>query len=42
VAVTFPSGDLDDAARRRLAERVARAAAELTRRLGGRAPDRSR
>jgi DNA-binding IclR family transcriptional regulator len=36
VAVTFPSGDLDGAGRAALAGRVTRAAAELTRRIGGR------
>lgn len=37
-AVTFPAEALDAAARHRLALRVARAAAQLTRRLGGRPP----
>jgi DNA-binding IclR family transcriptional regulator len=38
VAVTFPSSDLDDAARADLAARVRRCAAELTRRIGGHPP----
>jgi DNA-binding IclR family transcriptional regulator len=38
VAVTFPSEDLDDAARVDLAARVRRCAAELTRRIGGHPP----
>jgi DNA-binding IclR family transcriptional regulator len=37
-AVTFPSEALEAAARHRLALRVARAAAEVTRRFGGRTP----
>ena len=36
--VTFPSEALDAAGQARLALRVARAAAELTRRIGGRSP----
>ena len=36
--VTFPSEALDPAGRGRLALRVARAAMELTRRIGGRSP----
>ena len=42
VAVTFESSALDDDARRRLAERVRRAAAELTRRVGGHPPSPAR
>ncbi|MCW2637272.1 MAG: Transcriptional regulator, IclR family [Blastococcus sp.] len=38
VAVTFPSDDVDGAARAELARRVSRAAAELTRRINGRPP----
>jgi DNA-binding IclR family transcriptional regulator len=34
VAVTFPSAEVDTAGRERLAARVARTAAELSRRLG--------
>jgi DNA-binding IclR family transcriptional regulator len=37
-AVTFPSEDIDAAGRAQLARRVAAAAAELTRRIGGLAP----
>jgi DNA-binding IclR family transcriptional regulator len=40
VAVTFPAEEADDPARRALARRVARAAAELTRRINGRPPER--
>jgi DNA-binding IclR family transcriptional regulator len=40
IAVTFPTGDVEPAARGELALRVARAAAELTRRINGRAPQR--
>lgn len=39
-AVTFPSETLDAAARAELASRVSRSAGELTRRIGGHAPDR--
>jgi DNA-binding IclR family transcriptional regulator len=42
VAVTFPTGDVDDAARAALAARVRRCAAELTRRIGGHPPQRPR
>jgi DNA-binding IclR family transcriptional regulator len=38
MAVTFPAPDLDEPARHRLARRVAAAAGELTRRIGGLAP----
>src|SRR5688500_862925 len=38
VAVTFPAADVDSAGRDELAQRAARAAAELTRRITGRAP----
>jgi DNA-binding IclR family transcriptional regulator len=38
VAVTFPSGDVDDPGRAELTARVVRAAAELTRRINGRPP----
>jgi DNA-binding IclR family transcriptional regulator len=38
VAVTFPAADVDPATRGELARRVARAAAELTRRINGRRP----
>ncbi|MEX5719564.1 IclR family transcriptional regulator [Geodermatophilus maliterrae] len=41
VAVTFPSEVVDTDARTRLALRVTRAAAELTRRIGGRSPARA-
>ncbi|WP_233496022.1 IclR family transcriptional regulator [Geodermatophilus sp. TF02-6] len=41
-AVTFPSGDVDGEARQRLAVRTTRAAAELTRRLGGHPPQGGR
>ena len=37
-AVTFPTVDVDEPARRQLARRVAAAAGELTRRIGGLAP----
>ncbi|WP_448613863.1 IclR family transcriptional regulator [Modestobacter sp. URMC 112] len=37
-AVTFPSDAVDDVTRERMAVRTARAASELTRRLGGRLP----
>ncbi|MCZ2848789.1 IclR family transcriptional regulator [Modestobacter sp. VKM Ac-2978] len=39
VAVTFPTEDVDAAGRTELAQRVARAAVELTRRINGRRPD---
>jgi DNA-binding IclR family transcriptional regulator len=42
IAVTFPSGEVAPAARDELAVRVARAAAELTRRINGRPPGRPR
>lgn len=38
VAVTFPSGEVDAAGRERIAARVIRSAAELTRRINGRPP----
>jgi DNA-binding IclR family transcriptional regulator len=38
VAVTFPTGEVDAAGRDRIAVRVTRAAAELTRRINGRPP----
>jgi len=38
VAVTFPTGDVDEGGRAELARRVGRAAAELTRRINGRPP----
>ena len=42
VAVTFPAEEVDDAARAtELARRVARAAAELTRRINGHPPEAS-
>lgn len=37
-AITFPSVEVDDAARRQLARRITAAAGELTRRIGGLAP----
>ncbi|HEV7211529.1 MAG TPA: IclR family transcriptional regulator [Blastococcus sp.] len=40
VAVTFPAGEVDAAGRAELARRVTRAAAELTRRINGRPPER--
>ena len=38
VAVTFPTEDVNAPGRTELAQRVARAAAELTRRINGRRP----
>ena len=38
VAVTFPAAEVDPAGRDELAHRAGRAAAELTRRINGRAP----
>ena len=40
LAVTFPAAEVDDPTRAELARRVARAAAELTRRINGRSPER--
>ena len=40
IAVTFPAGEVDAAGREELARRVTRAAAELTRRINGRPPER--
>src|SRR6478752_8601881 len=40
IAVTFPTGDVDPAARGELAARVSRSAGELTRRINGRSPER--
>ena len=40
IAVTFPTEDVDPAARGDLSARVGRAAAELTRRINGRPPER--
>jgi DNA-binding IclR family transcriptional regulator len=40
IAVTFPTEDVDPAARGELAARVSRSAAELTRRINGRPPER--